>query len=62
MKIPFAPQYETAKAVAIYVFDGTITSSPLPIFIALKIKYKASNPVATPTQYLALQGRPADME
>ena len=39
----------------IYVFDGTITSSPLPIFIALKIKYNASNPVATPTQYLALQ-------
>ena len=30
-----APMYVTAKAVAIYVLDGTITSSPAPMFNAL---------------------------
>ena len=45
----------TARAVAIYVFDGTITSSPAPISSAFKESIKASKPLPTPTQYLAPQ-------
>ena len=50
-----APTYVIAKAVAIYVLEGTITSSPTPISIALKIKINESKPEATPTQYLTPQ-------
>ena len=54
-KTGFAPAYDTASAVAINVFEGTITSSPAFISSALKIRYSASSPVATPIQYFAPQ-------
>ena len=46
----------TARIVAIYVFAGTMISSPSCIapssIYALKIKRNASKPLATPTQFL----------
>ena len=51
----FAPTYDTANAVAIYVFEGTITSSPSLIPNAFNDKNNASNPLPTPTQYLESQ-------
>lgn len=50
-----APTYVTASAVAMYVFEGTITSSPSPIPKALSISISASRPFPTPTQYFVLQ-------
>ena len=47
------------KILAMYVFAGTITSSPDLIFFnffhAFRVKLKASKPFPTPTQYLVPQ-------
>ena len=53
--IGIAPTYETANQVAIYVFEGTITSSPGPISNDFKDRISASRPLATPIQYLESQ-------
>lgn len=45
------PFSEIARIVAIYVFDGTIISSPAPNPNARMIKLIASRPFATPTAY-----------
>ena len=51
----FAPTYVTAKAVAMYVFDGTITSSPDEIPNALSANINESRPFPVPTQYFDSQ-------
>src|SRR5215212_6415851 len=48
-----APALLTASQVAIYVLEGTTTSSPGPTSHARRIKCKASNPLLTPTQCCA---------
>ena len=50
-----APVYETESQDAMYVFEGTITSSPGPIFNAFNEIIKASNPFATPIEYFVLE-------
>ncbi len=46
-----APAYDTASHVAMYVFEGTMTSSPGPIPIAFRMMNRASSPFATPMQW-----------
>ena len=47
-KTSFAPTYVTASAVAIYVLEGTITSSPAPTPSAFNASISASSPFPTP--------------
>ena len=53
-KTGLAPIYDIARTVAIYVLEGTITSSLLSIFKAFNAKCKASSPLLTPTEYAVL--------
>jgi len=50
-----APTWLTASQVAMYVFAGTITSSPGPIPQARSTSVRASRPLPTPTQWRAPQ-------
>ena len=47
-----APDLDIAIQVAIYVFDGTITSSSFFKFKHLRLRYKASRPLPTPKENL----------
>ena len=49
-KTGVAPTYDTAKAVAIYVLEGIITSSPSLIDNAFNERSRASNPFPHPGQ------------
>ena len=44
------PRRKTASQVAMYVLDGTSTSSPAPIPSAVRQRRSASSPLPTPTQ------------